>query len=321
MSKLTNIVKNIKLPKSLSVAKLKLEKHSPEIMVATGAVLVVGAAVYACKQTIKAKDILDEATDEIDAINLGQEIATEANIPESEARSQRMKVYSKTALEMVKLYGLPVLAGVTGLGLMLGAHKVLKDRNAALTLAYSNLLANYQSYRDRVKAAVGEDKERMINMDAEKKSIVVVDDEGNKENVKGATVIKDPTNGYSAYARIFDESNDNWSKDPSSNIFFLRTQMSFLNDKLRARGYLFLNEAYEALGFKPTTPGQIVGWVYDPRNEIRPEGMDGDDMIDFGIYDIMYYDKPKRDFINAAEPCIWLDFNVDGVVYDLIDQF
>ena len=91
---------------------------------------------------------------------------------------------------------------------------------------------------------------------------------------------------------------------------FLRHQQNYANDILKNRGYLFLNEVYDMLGFPRTKYGQIVGWVYDEKNS------NGDNFVDFGIYD---KDNPeKRKFVNGYETAIWLDFNVDGNILDLI---
>ena len=89
---------------------------------------------------------------------------------------------------------------------------------------------------------------------------------------------------------------------------FLRRQQDYANEMLKTKGHLFLNEVYDMLGFQRTKLGQIAGWVYENPN--------GDGYIDFGIYDI--HDQTKRDFVNGYERSIWLDFNVDGNILDLI---
>ena len=52
----------------------------------------------------------------------------------------------------------------------------------------------------------------------------------------------------------------------------------------------------------------MVGWVMSKDN--------GDNYVDFGIYDMN--NPAARRFVNGAERSILLDFNVDGVIYDLI---
>ena len=64
------------------------------------------------------------------------------------------------------------------------------------------------------------------------------------------------------YRRIFNSDNVHWSKDIKMNLFFLRATQSRLNDTLKARGHLMLNEAYDVLGFPRTAAGAVIGWVY-----------------------------------------------------------
>jgi hypothetical protein len=113
----------------------------------------------------------------------------------------------------------------------------------------------------------------------------------------------------SIYARIFDEYNPNWSKSPEENRYFLQCAQSMFNDQLKAKGHVFLNDVYETLGFDKTPAGQVVGWVYNSDN--------GDNFIDFGIFDTASNPVRTR-FINSEQPSVLLDFNVDGVMYDLI---
>lgn len=314
------LLSTVKLPASVSKLALLGKKHAPEIMVISGAVLVVGSAIVACKQTLKAHEVLENAHADLKDIERAkfeaEDPANKIDYTEKDARNDRIRLYLQTGARLAKVYGPSVICGVIGLGLMLGAHKVLKNRNAALAIAYSNLLTNFQQYRKRVAAEFGEDGERLLCADIEKKDISVEDEEGNSKKVKNAMVVHDDGTTHSIYAKIFDESNTNWSRNPTSNLMFLRSQQQFANDKLRAEGYLFLNDVYQMLGLPRTSDGQIVGWVFDPNKEI--EDHVGDNYVDFGIYDKLYKDTAKRDFINAVEPCVWLDFNVDGVVYDLI---
>ncbi len=100
-------------------------------------------------------------------------------------------------------------------------------------------------------------------------------------------------NQVSQYARLFDETNPNWSKSPKQNKYFLEIVQNMVNDILRSRGQLFLNEVYDYLGFENSKEGDIVGWIWN----------DGAGYIIFNI-----------DFINDHKQSILLDFNVDGVI-------
>lgn len=309
-----SIVKHVKVPASMAKIAIKAKKHAPEIMVITGAVLVVGSAVVACKQTLKAHEVLEKANNDLDDVSKALEDCDEALYSPEDAKKDRRNVYIKTGWELTKLYGPSIIGGAVGLGLMFGAHKILRGRNAALTVAYTNLLNSYNNYRKRVVKELGEDKEKLVASGADTTDISVVNEDGTVEEVKNASVIHDDGSKHSPYARIFEATNPNWSPNPATNLFTLRSQQNYANEKLQADGYLFLNDVYQMLGFPRTSEGQIVGWVYDPNNPNH----DGDNYVDFGIYDLLYNGEEKVDFINGYNPCVWLDFNVDGVVYDLI---
>ena len=309
-------IQTIPMPKSIGKLKLKLEKNAPDIMVVAGAVIVVGSAVYACTKTMEAHDILEDANKQRKDIEYGLDAANgDPEFDEKTARKERMKVYGSLARDLGKCYGPAIAGGITGLGLMFGAHKILKDRNAALTMAYANLLASYNSYRASVREELGEEREFMLRSGAKKESIEGDDPETREKVKQDLTVMHDDGSGHSIYARIFDEANTNWDRNPSKNLTFLKSQQCYANDKLRSEGFLFLNDVYQMLGFPRTSEGQIVGWIWDPKNEISDNG---DNYIDFGIFDGVFRKAEVRDFINGYEPCIWLDFNVDGIIWDLI---
>ncbi len=115
------------------------------------------------------------------------------------------------------------------------------------------------------------------------------------------------TGDLSQYAKVFDESCVGWTKCAEYNLAFLRSQMNYCNDLLKAKGHLFLNEVYDILGMPRTEAETVVGWVYDEENPI------GDNFIDFAIID-----ERNSDFINGFKNTAILDFNVDGSILDYI---
>lgn len=103
----------------------------------------------------------------------------------------------------------------------------------------------------------------------------------------------------SKYGRIFNSSCNTWTEDMKYNIMYLKCLQHHYNDLLKYRGYVFLRDIYEELGFPITQESIVCGWKYDPENSCI------DNYIDFGIDDI--------DENNTAIP---LDFNVDGYIAD-----
>jgi hypothetical protein len=102
------------------------------------------------------------------------------------------------------------------------------------------------------------------------------------------------------YVRLFDKKAVSWDKDPEKNKFFLLMQQNYANEKLKARGYLFLNEVLDILGMARTKAGQIVGWMYDPENP------NSDSYVDFGVF------KGESSYATGVDGAIVLSFNVDG---------
>lgn len=181
----------------------------------------------------------------------------------------------------------------------------------ALAAAYTAVDRGFKEYRARVAERFGEEAEFQLRHNIKAKEIVetVIGEDGKEKEVKKTVNVMDPPMP-SEFARFFNESCGSWSKEAEYNLMFLRAEQNYANDRLRARGYLFLNEVYDRLGIPPTKAGQIVGWVYDP------DSPDGDSYVDFGIYDV--YNERSQDFVNGYERNILLDFNVDGNILDLI---
>lgn len=112
----------------------------------------------------------------------------------------------------------------------------------------------------------------------------------------------DDVYGAYSYAFKFDETCVGWDKDREWSMIFLKMQQDYLNDVLRAQGYLFLNDVYAALGVARTKLGQLVGWVYNKNNPV------GDNYVDFDIFNEQ--NEGKNVFI--------LNPNVDGFILDKI---
>lgn len=291
----------------------KIKKASPEIMVVAGVVGVVTSTVMACKATTKVNDILEETRKQVDDVHnvLDSDVVSADEYTNDDAKKDLAIIYTQTGVKLIKLYAPSVLVGALSITGILASHKILKKRNVALTAAYATIDRSFKEYRGRVVERFGKelDRELRYNIKAQEIEEKTVDKDGNETIEKKTVSVVDP-NMYSDYARIFDNGSMGWTKDPEYNLMFLKLQQNQANDRLRAQGYLFLNDVYDMLGIPRTKAGQIVGWIYDKENPV------GDNFVDFGIYDI--YNEKACDFVNGRERSIVLDFNVDGNILDMI---
>ena len=300
-----------KLMKTYKKVELKAIKHSPEILAGVGVVGVVGSLVLACKATTKLSDVLEESKEQLDKIKeVAADPAYEEKYSQDDAKKDTTIIYVQTAMKVTKLYAPSVILCASSLGCLLASNNILKKRNAALSAAYMTVDKSFKEYRKRVADRFGEEVEKEIRYNIKAEEITKVDENGNEvtETIKVMDGTDDP-NSYSDYARFFDESCAAWQNDAEYNLTFLKAQQQYANDLLKARGRLFLNEVYRMLGIDETKAGQVVGWVYNPDNPT------GDNFVDFGIYNMQR--ERVRAFVNGYEPNILLDFNVDGVIWNL----
>ena len=272
---------------------LKTKVNSPQILIGVGVVGVVATAVAASRATLKLEPTIDDA------------LGHKENLDSIEFENARAKgreylyFYSHTAFKIVKIYAPAVAIGGFTIGCIVGGHKVLSKRNALITASYAALETAFKDYRSVVADVLGEEGERDIrekayhlNRDREE----VVETEG--EETKVLT-----TKDVDPYLRLFDEYNENWTKNAQENLFFVKNAERYANDRLQRIGHVFLNEVLDSMGFPRTAAGAVTGWYKD-----NPEG---DGYVDFGLYK-----SSNKDFIEGRERSVWLEFNVDGVIYD-----
>lgn len=294
--------------------KLGIKKHSPEILVVTGISTGIVAAVIACKQTIKANDIVAVARENLQHIENAKELAAnnEVEYTEEDEQADRATIGKQITIGMVKTYALPVGLGILSITCILAGHHILKKRNVALAAAYSALSTDFMNYRKRVVDKYGKDVDFMLKNGLEKKIVAnqVVDPETGEVKETKEEVLTYDGDKLSQYARIFDEvGSTQWTPSADHNRAFLLMEQNYFNERIRTRGYIFLNEVYERLGFRPTKAGSIVGWVYQNADY---EG------IDFGI--ITAHTQKAAEFLEGTEPSIILDFNVQGDILSLVTE-
>lgn len=278
---------------------LKLRKESPTLLFVAGVAGVVGATVLACRATLKLDDILAEMEETLDKVE-----AFEAPSYSTQDRNRDMLIIRARAIgKIAKVYSPAIIIGGLSVASLTGSHVTLKRRNLGLMAAYAALEKGFDEYRERVKKELGTDKDLEFHYDLQD---VEVAEETPKGTTKKSTQKRIGPNRASIYAVCFDESNPNWQPTDHYNQFYIQANQGYANDLLQSRGHVFLNDVYDMMGFPRTSAGAVVGWVKG----------NGDNYIDFGVFE---GDRESgMRFVRGEEHSIWLDFNVDGVIYDKI---
>lgn len=283
--------------KAFGRGSVLLAKYSPQILTGVGIAGVVTSAVFASKATLHLEPIVDNMEGHLD---VAKELHETGAASDMDFTKEKTRIITTGVMEIVKLYGPSVTLGLASIGCIVAAHGIMQKRNVALAAAYKAVESSYAKYRENVIADLGEEKDKQYRRGTSQATVK------NEETGQDEVVNIVNPNGISAYARFFDKLNSNWNKTPEYNLAFLSMQQNYFNDRLGARGHVFLNEVYDALDIPHTKEGSIVGWVFG----------EGDSFIDFGIYDAK--NEKAREFVNGHEEAILLDFNVDGVIFDKI---
>lgn len=290
--------------------KLKGKKYSPEILLAVGLGSLISGAIIACRASTKAhtiKENINERKNHIDMVaNTPIEVSDDPTMSDilpsnKDLRMVKITAVKDTAVDILKLYGLPVVLGCAGVTCILTSYGIVKRRNAALSASYAALHTTFKEYRKRVADKYGEEAEREIMTNTIVKT---------GENGIQPALSNNELKNTEITSRFFDEGCLGFRRDAEANMIFLKKQEDYFNDLLQVNGYVFLNDVYDALGIPRSRVGQMVGWIYDEKNPV------GDNFIDFGLYD--RDSEASRRFVNGYEPVILLNFNTDGPILDYI---
>ena len=293
--------------------KLKGRKYSPEILLALGIAGAITGTVLACVATTKLPEIKTKKDEDLKEMHDRLDLIEGQNGPDNlpEIKKETTSIYFKTAAKYATLYAPSVLITGVSLSCLVVSNVIIRRRLIGVSAAYATIARSFKEYRGRVAERYGDDTEKEIRYNIKPKEVIttIVDAKGKEKQKTEKIKVIDP-NSYSDFARIYDSGNIGWTKDPQTNLTFLKCQQAAANQRLKKNGYLFINDVYEMLGFVKTREGQVAGWIYDEKNPI------GDNFVDFGIYDITK--EKTRDFVNGYERSIILDFNLDGNILEFI---
>lgn len=296
-----------------SQAKLWGIRNGPTIGLVVG-LASLGYTVYsACKATMRLEETLSLHCGEIqkvkDTYNDREEVIA-MGLTDKDRRHDIFVVYTRTVIDLAKLYGPSIIAGGIGITSIICAHNTQNRHIQSLAAAYSALQGVFDRYRRVVRARYGEEAD-YYGMNG----LVYDTDKEYIETDKDGNEVKHPIYGVDTdnvgYSCIFDASSGEFERhDPDYNIAYIRARQAEANNLLDMRGHLFLNEVYDLIygdGERRTLAGQYVGWTKDG---------DGDGYVDFRIK--VLHSEPFDDGKPFEAPPILIDPNVDGVIMDCL---
>ena len=312
------------------VAKVGIVKHAPEILMGVGAVSFVGTVVVASRATVKATEILEDHQEKMHDIYQLESMmgAPGVQYTEDDVKHDKIVTYTQTTIGMVKVYAPAAGLAALSLASFFSAFGIMKKRYVTMAAAYSALEKSFSMYRQRVIEKEGEDADIYYLTGQKVKEVTVKNEDGSKTKVKKLE-LPDGTTLASPYAfkfgkyKLNGERNSQWQNDANLNRMYILGQQDWLNSQLYTRcvfdknhdvikrGSVFLNEALDVLGEDATTTGSVVGWRYSNGEP----GCNG--YIDFNLIEGVEKDPETEQDI----PCFFINPNVDGLIYDLVEKF
>lgn len=314
LSRIGGVVK-----KAAGGSGLFLKAHAPEIMVGSGVAGFVVTVISACKATEKAHEIL-EAKEE--SLTANDNCYHDKLLTQSEYEANTKAINRNAKWMLVKAY-VPTATGLAAsVILVLGGYRMINGRLVKTAAAYKILEDGFGRYRENVRDEFGEEVDwRMLNnIRPERLEAAEKEREANREaeadRKRGKrNYEKRRTAHQEVYSKFFDQYSDRWRRSwtPEQVWEYLRQKQREANDMLRCRKHIFLNEVYDLLGLDRTEEGAVVGWILTKNNP--------DSFVDFGLNRMP--EEERRRFLSAErneDIKIWLHFNPDGLIYNMIDR-
>lgn len=288
-----------------SKAALNTKQKSPTLLFAAGVVGFGTTVVLASKATLHLDEVLGEVEANRDASTDTRERHPES-YTEAKYNQDQRTIRVQGALKIAKLYMPAVIVGAASVACLTKSHQILNKRNAAITAAYGGLLTSFTNYRERVRGEFGDEKDLEFAHGKQMKDIGYDDGKGVKIVAEGRA----DENVLEEYQAFFDPENPNWDPAPELNFHFLMAIQKRCQRQLERNGHLFLNDVYDRLGMERTSTGAIVGWVLKKDKPTH---------VDFGLYKADTDPCERVEFLNLGRACK-LEFNCDGLVWDLLDK-
>lgn len=273
------------------------QQNGHTILVLGGTGLTIAGGIKACKDTMKVPAIKAETAERVEAVKA-------KHLDEKAEHTELRKVYAHAAAQYAGLYATSAALAVGGVTCTLVGHRILTQQHMALAASYAALDTGFKRYRKNVVDRFGEvtDSELRQNLETVTVEKTITDENGKEKTVQEEVKV---SQGASDYTRYFDRENTSAAsvrEDLEEDLFMIRVKTNYLNVKLIAQGYLFLNEVHRELGLKESIAGNHVGWLYD-------KSLHGEDnYIDLRPQIVKRWNDAHTELMDT----IMIDPNVDG---------
>lgn len=307
---------------------LFVKKKSPYIL--TGiSIGLYGYSVYsAIKKTETIEPIKKKHRENMDIIHENEHKAKlnpkEYEYSDKQKSEDLFKAYASYGFDLLNHYKRPLSTFAFATLSQVMAVRTLSKWYAGSMAVTAGLEQFIRNYRQNVIDEHGVEADRRYAHGIKKETVVeTVHKEDGTEEVKAHDVYS-VDNPASVYCRVFDETNPNFDiHNPEGNKDFIWGIQKWANFELNKKGYLFLNQVLQALGYEPTVAGTRVGWLKNKYPELNNDG--------YVSFEIVNNIKSRDgcmnpDFVNlnrysnGEAPEVLLDFNVDGDIVGILER-
>ena len=302
-------------------------KFAPEILTYGGLAAMIGGTVFACKQTPKAVEIVEDTKKQLAVIKATEEEAAQNNrlvkrgdglisYSAQDFKKDITIAHVNNVKALAKNYAVPAVLLIGGTAMVLGGHGILRKRNAVAIATLSSVMEGFNKYRSNVIKELGETADKHFRFGKGTPDVIETVD----AETGAVTQEKTSTDGFSEFPeddpRFFMFSKETAPDYYKGNLLMdlsqLKAFQGMATDELRIYGNINVNRIRQICGVKPIDEGLDNGYVVDG---------DGDGYVDFGIFDRV-----------TGEPLSWVyecvkegqgipvELNIDGNIKGLLKR-
>lgn len=256
-----------KVTRAISKGVQSTKKHSPLILAVVGGVGVVATAYFAYKAAPRVNEIVEDmerrrtiearylALSQIPAPRMTDEELKEVyeldNHPE-----QWMVDRFQVTKDLIGAVALPVTTAFVSLAAIGFSYKIMSGRVTALSTVVSALTAEKARQDSRLRTELDEETYKRITRPTETDTVEVKNEDGSTKIIEGE-VKKSPKQLNGAF---FSDSDEFVQDDLAYNLAWIKESEVKLDHLLGIRGFVLLNQVYDALRMERTKEGALMGW-------------------------------------------------------------